>query len=414
MNEIALINMLVNTTEFKHIQKIGLRLNRHQRKFDLLTLFEELIDEMAWSRLFAYLLDSTKNHGLNKSVLSRISENINEFADIYKLLSAEETNTICLTEWMTENGRRIDILIKIIDTNGIVKAIIGIETKIHSGEQNDQIRDYQRSLIETYPHVPKSIIYLTPDGRTSSTSDCNTDCSVVTMSFESIANACKCVGKNTKGQGKLFLSVLKNHIAKITKKQIMDDKVIQHINRLYLDANYRQAIKLISQYAPNTRNLFEKLSHKLGQSGGLSFTIDKVDYYPRNSPYPHEFKIYIKELKDLYESSGYIPCYILHCDNLNPDFGDIFTLRIALWDKSPNISDRSLRNDLRKKVQSNFSFQNSQGSDKHWSQWICIWTGGSYMLSDLGKEDINGLEELLLKGISHTFTELEQGLKRVA
>lgn len=52
MNESTLINKLTATTEFKKLQKIGLQIHDRQRQFDLLTVYEELIDEMAWSRLF--------------------------------------------------------------------------------------------------------------------------------------------------------------------------------------------------------------------------------------------------------------------------------------------------------------------------------------------------------------------------
>lgn len=55
MTNIELINNLTETFEFKELQSLGLKIHQEKRKFDLLTVFEELIDEMAWSRLFAYL-----------------------------------------------------------------------------------------------------------------------------------------------------------------------------------------------------------------------------------------------------------------------------------------------------------------------------------------------------------------------
>jgi hypothetical protein len=382
-----------------------------QRQFDLLSVYKELIDEMAWSRLFAYLLDSTQNHGLGQSAFRKLLKIIPELKVFSKSLPADkDTETLCVTEWKTENSRRIDILIKLTDKKGTIKAVVGIENKVDSGEQNDQVRDYQKSLIKAFPRIPKVLIYLTPDGRTSETADSDLNCPALSVSFDSISTVCELIKTQTTTQGQIFLSVLKNHIDKLTNNQIMEKEALQLVKKLYQNPAHRQAIKLIGQYSPNTRSVFNDISKRLGKSKVLPFTIDEIVYYPDSSN-PREFKLYIRELRDIGNNKGFDPCYMLRCENENPDFGDIFTLRIALWYYDFKGKDRS---SLREKVSSNFAFPNSLGTDKHWSDWICIWTGNSYKLTDMGAKDVEGLTALLTNGIKQTYDQYKLGLKKLA
>jgi hypothetical protein len=415
MTETSLIYKLTETNEFKKLQKIGLQIHDNQRQFDLLTVYKELIDEMAWSRLFAYLLDSTQNHGLGQSAFRKLLEIIPELKVFSKSLPADkDTETLCVTEWKTENSRRIDILIKLTDKKGTIKAVVGIENKVDSGEQNDQVRDYQKSLIKAFPRIPKVLIYLTPDGRITETADDDLSCPALSVSFDSISTVCEQIKTQTTTQGQIFLSVLKNHIDKLTNNQIMDKEALQLIKKLYQDPAHRQAIKLIGQYSPNTRSVFEDISNRLGKSKVLPFTIDEIVYYPETSSNPHEFKLYIRELSDIVQNKGFDPIYMLHCENKNPDIGDIFTLRIAMWYYGFKGKDAASRSSLREKVSSNFAFPNSLGTDRHWSQWICIWTGNSYKLSDLGEKDVEGLTALLTNGIKQTYDQYKLGLKKLA
>ncbi len=67
INKIGLIYKLKNTDEFKDLQILGKKLHVDQHQFDLLSVYKDLIDEMAWSRLFAYVFDPIQNHGLSQT-----------------------------------------------------------------------------------------------------------------------------------------------------------------------------------------------------------------------------------------------------------------------------------------------------------------------------------------------------------
>ena len=415
MNDKTLINNLTETTEFKKLQELGSLIHDTQRQFDLLSVYKELIDEMAWSRLFAYLLDSTQNHGLGQSAFRKLLEIIPKLKVFSKSLPADkDTETLCVTEWKTENSRRIDILIKLTDEKGTIKAVVGIENKVDSGEQNDQIRDYQKSLIKAFPRIPKVLIYLTPDGRITETADDDLSCPALSVSFNSISVVCERIQKKTTGQGQIFLSVLKNHIDKLTNNQKMEKEALQLIKKLYQDPAHRQAIKLIGQYSPNTRSVFEDLTSNLKNSKALPFSMDEksIYYHPSKSSNPQELAIRINELSDIVK--GFEPYIMLRCENKNPDIGDIFTLRLALWDLNYESRDAVSKQAVRDKVQNAFSFTNSLGTNKHWWEWICVWTGNSYKLTDMGAKDVEGLTALLTNGIKQTYDQYKLGLKKLA
>jgi len=417
MNETVLINKFAETSEFKQLQSVGLQIHDNQRQFDLLSVYKELIDEMAWSRLFAYLLDSTQNHGLDQATFRKLLQQIPDLKQFVKSLPSEtKTKTICVTEWKTETSRRVDILIKLIDKKGKINAVVGIENKVDSGEQNDQIRAYQKSISIAFPKIPKVLLYLTPDGRLTETGDNDIKCPCFPVAYDIVSKVCEQINSSIDGQGHIFLSVLKNYIDKLTNTQIMDKEALQLIRKLYKDPEHRQAIKLISQYSPNIRSVFDDLALKLNNSKVLPFPIKhaSIDFYPKTSPNPHEFKIYIDDLRDIVDSKVFVPSYILHCENSNPDVGDIFTLRIAILYSNFKGRDVASRQSIRDKVQNGFSFTNSLGTNKHWSQWICVWTGNSYKLTDMGDNDVKGLKALLTKGIKDTYQDYKTGLKKLA
>ena len=102
---IELIESLTETIEFKALQTLGLKIHDEKRKFDLLTIFQEQIDEMAWSKLFAYLLDSTQNHELSQKVIRQILERNQEVIDFKKSFASRKRHEINLYNRM-ENRKR--------------------------------------------------------------------------------------------------------------------------------------------------------------------------------------------------------------------------------------------------------------------------------------------------------------------
>ncbi len=416
MNDTTLINKLTETSEFKNLQEVGMLIHESQRKFDLLTVFNELIDEMAWSKLFAYLLDSNQNHGLGQSAFRVLMQQLPELMSFSKSLPKEEgTRITCITEWSTESSRRLDILLKITDQKGKIKAVVGIENKVDSGEQNDQIRDYQNSLCFSFQNISKLLIYLTPEGILAQTSDENKKCPCVSVSYRVLSNVCEQLLLNSKGQGELFLEILKNHIDKLTNNQKMEKEISELVKELYFDKENRLAIKLINQYTPNVKNVFDEIETRIMASNNLPFSLNNIffKYHPEKSNTPKEFKIYIPELYNIGNKNGFHGLYMLHSEQTKPDIDDFFSLRlmVGFYDKRYNTYDKQAH---RNKTLSMFKLPESFGTNKHWWNWTCVWTSESYKLVDLGKKDVEGLYKLLINGINATFDEYKEGLKKLA
>lgn len=416
MTKVKAINSLIATNEFKQLQKIADDVYRNQKSFDLLSVYEDLIDENAWSRLFAYLLDSSKPHGYGQSVFKAFVQAIPALGNLTDLLSAnEDVQTICVTEWKTHNNRRVDILIKAVDQKGKLLCVVGIENKVESGEQADQVRDYQLALLKVFPDSPKALIYLTPDGRASKTADVNSGCPAVLASYESISDVCKALLQIESETGHVFLSALKIHIDKLTKKQTMNKEVQELITTLYKNPSHRRAIKLICQYTPVTISIFDTISKNLTNSVSLPFTIskDSVEYYPNQSVSPGELKLYVEDLNITIDNKEFTAAYMLHCETPNPDIDDVFTIRLVLWCNELNPRDKATRRELQEKIRGYFYLPNSIGVDKSWAQWICLWTGGSYKLKDMADRDTQTLTSLLLNAIDLTYLQFREGLKLI-
>ena len=314
------LESLLQTEEFNYLQTIGIELYNEKKRFDLLSVFDELIDENAWSRLFAYLFSSKKAHSLGQSAmrewLNLGIETNKHLRDFLSQLPSEEKSEInTITEWYTEKGRRLDILIKIQDNRtGDVKAIIGIENKIDSGEQFEQISDYQKSLIKTFPNKPILIFFLTPDGRQPQTSLSHKECPCITYSYRSIIEVCEKLKHNANGQLITFLSVLEHHISKLIKYNKMEKNIRDTINELYQNPKYSQAIKLIGEYAPNIRFVFEELrEHFKKTAKELDIPLKKYNY-DESVPYltseTCEFQLYFDDLENIY-GVDYSPRFIL-------------------------------------------------------------------------------------------------------
>jgi hypothetical protein len=267
-----------------------------------------------------------------------------------------------------------------------------------------------------FPTVPKYLIYLTPDGRWTQTSKEYKYCPCISISYDILSIVCKDILSKATSQGQVFLSILKNYIDKQTNNKLMDKEALQLIRKLYSDNNYRQAIKLLSQYTPNTKTIFGEVIEQFLSTKDLPFEIDEVsfDYYPKTSSTPYEFRIYIHDLTDIGNNKGFHGIYMLRCDNQNPDIDDYFTLRLVVGFFDKKEKDSLQKQTIRDKTTNSFSLPNSLGTNKHWGPWTCVGTGDRYKLSDLGDKDVKGLNNLLINGINETYQDFKNGLKKLS
>jgi len=420
---IKTLNSLLLTSQFNELQKLGKELSEEKFQFDLLSLFDELIDENAWSRLFAYLFDSKKSHGLGQKALREwlhlagdTDKHVKHF--IETLPSEQESEITTITEWTTETNRRLDIRIEIQDRKTkIIKAVIGIENKVDSGEQIEQISDYQISLNKLYKKVPKLIFFLTPDGRIPLTSIDNNECPCISYSYRSIIQVCERLKPNSKGQLFTFLSVLENHITKLINHNRMEKDIRNLIHELYSDPKYNEAIRLIAQFAPSIQFVFENLHETFKSYRSSDFPIKKYNYEESGKYITNEtceFQYYFDDFESLCEQIDIYPRYVLKSKALNPDIGDEIVVRLILYCGVLDGKDKKAKEVLRETILKTAELQNSKGQKKHWWYFVNTWVGESYILQDLGNKDIDGLTKLLCDSINQTYDALKISLQKLA
>jgi hypothetical protein len=414
--EIKNITLLTQASEFKKLQDISTQLTHEKTQFDLLSVFEDLIDENAWSRLFAYLFDSKKSHGFQQKAFFewiKIENELQPDLDKFqrKLPKENECEIITITEWYTEKNRRLDILIKIIDKNLSVKAVIGIENKVNSGEQSEQVSDYQKSLIKSFPNIPSIIFFLTPDGRKPLTSLTSDICPCLSHSYQSIIKVCEKLDSQTTTQSHVFVKALQQHLSKLLNINSMENQIRETIYKLYKDPKYRQAIKLIAEYTPNIRTVFDSLKEQFKELPE-GFNLPLKYSYEESSSYitttECDFQIYFKDFENICE--GVYTYYFLHSENPSPDIDDKIFVRIMLYIENPS-KDKKTKQELRDKILKCFNIPNNNKDQiKHWWQWVNVWVSESYSIKDLGSIDTEELTKFASKTIKDTHQSLKKSL----
>jgi hypothetical protein len=422
MTGIRNFDSLLLTPQFNDLQKMGMELTEERNQFDLVSVFEEIIDENAWSRLFAYLFDSNKSHGLKQRALRewlKIASDRNDFIKklVDSLPSEDDTEALTITEWTTENNRRLDIKIEIQDAlTKEIKAVIGIENKVDSGEQIEQLSDYQKSLSKFYKNVPKLIFFLTPDGRTSLTSDDALECRCISYSYLSIIQVCQKLKPNS-GQLFPFLSIMENHIAKLIKYNRMEKDIRNLIHELYSNPKYNEALKLIAQYSPSIQFVFENLRENFKSFNKSTILVKKYNYQESGKYITNEvceFQYYLDDFENLSGQIDIHPRYYLKSKTLNPDIGDEITVRLILYCGILEGKDKRSKDLIREKILKVAEIPDSKGQQKHWWCFVNTWVGQSYVLKDLGNKDIDGLTKLLCSSINQTYEQLKLSLQKLA
>src|SRR6266446_3363410 len=115
------LRRLVATAEWQRIAGLP----RITDPFNLFELLEDAaICENAWSRIISFLFDASANHGFGLKLLRWWAAD-NLVGGFSELTKSAKTST-CEVEWGTFEGRRLDMLIKLLNDSGYPIGVIGI------------------------------------------------------------------------------------------------------------------------------------------------------------------------------------------------------------------------------------------------------------------------------------------------
>ncbi len=393
---------LLKSAEWERIAKMP----EVNDRFNLFDLLEDAVCENAWSRIIHFLFDSSANHGLGLSPLRYWTAHCldSSFLELVKLAQASTSDT----EWGTFEGRRLDILVKLLDKGGHLIGVVGIENKVWSGEQPRQLSDYQKALITEFRGIPKRLIFLTPDNRKPLTAVESSECPVREISYQSVVALCESLRLRTKGKLRLLIESLAEYVSRnILEKQAMENQIKNSVASLYRNPEHRRVIELIIEHRPTVKDMLEKVaasierqfrSRRLGKRFQCSH-----DYWPEEDDSTPELRIWPEELN---APTGCRICYMLRSRNRKPYIGDKFTVLLNAWCENDSI--RAKMQKLGMRLPSRHSHR-----WKHWRNWEVLWEGETYQLRDLGANDATQLSMLLADAIRKTVGPLREAFSKL-
>ncbi|MFZ4775364.1 MAG: PD-(D/E)XK nuclease family protein [Terrimicrobiaceae bacterium] len=405
MSALQSIQRLTQSSSF---QKLAL-IVPEETGFNLIEMLQTTVSENSWSRVLAFLLDCRREHGLGNMTLARWSALV-EFGTELKHLVCQypKNQAIAETEWVTSEGRRLDILVRLSDELGRLRGIIGIENKVKAGESDDQVGNYQRELANEFQRVPKLLIFLTPTGRLPITAD-DTEkrCPAIPVSYETLVQVFHQLSRANSVNTDLarLLQSLCEYIRKeIIKPMEETTKIKNLVRKLYASASNRKAMNLIVEHLPSVGDLCEDIEAIVDTECEKKYPRAKGYwmYYPKRAKNTVELKWLPEELDEItWEHGNHFGInFMLRSHSPVPQIGDDFIFYLAAWCESEADNAKA-----RKLLLPNWCASSPKRLD---SQWEELWIGKSYKLRDLGDRDTEGLAKLMLDGISATYTKVRR------
>lgn len=407
MTDAETIGRLVKSGEYVALQKLA-------PEFNVFALLNETLAEPAWSRMFAGLLDSTRGHGLGTVALRAwlaevVAGGAHGAIPSYFANLPATARTRATVEYTTPGGRRVDVLVRVLDRRDRVLAVIGIENKLDSPEQRQQICDYQAALSSVFPRAHRLIVYLTPDGREPKTVNRRSDSGCVTASYRTAVTTCRKLATTARPEVKLLLASMSSEIEDVVLGEPkMNRQARDLVRRLWQDPDHRHAMRLIAECVPKRKELWQtRLAPKIeasARSVGLNLDKGWMEFHPESKDSPQEIKICCGgSLGRASDPMGFYVYYMLRSSVPNPDVGSEFTLRVLAWCDSQAARTRVKALALHEGLPAG-------GGDRAWGQWESIWTGGSYTLQDLDRHDVDGLAKLVRDALRKTYRPIAKKL----
>jgi hypothetical protein len=200
-----------------------------------------------------------------------------------------------------------------------LKYFIGIENKIDAGEREKQIGDYQGILEKYYSDYSGHYLFLTPDGRESSTDNKKSKYKCYSISYKVLLKSLYLIKdtESIKNCTNTFIDCIEENI-------VMNDKSVDKVYQIWGNKSNRDKLKVLLQNRPTIMSIKDKLYDKIDKY--LSQNGDGIDYdkcfdYPPTSP--KELHLRVKSL-----NQTNIPITFLFYDYDNIE--NTPSLRIAL------------------------------------------------------------------------------------
>lgn len=372
-----------------------LQLESLRAPYSVLSPLDHLLDENAWSRLLAYLLDSRSPHGLGlfvfRSLLCRLATRLTAPArNALETIAAKASKVLVQCEWPTRSKKRTDIMMEVVNSDNACIAGIGVENKTWAGgERVNQIRDYQVGISERFPACANALIFLTPEGRLPTTS-IDHRCHVLVAHYGDIAAVLASAPIADTDSYILSRSIVIHIENTMLNKAAHNPDAKALVRSLWTDPLHRIAMQWMVQYCPTLETLFE--DDILQEAALATLGIEFAWSHPECGEFNYTTADY-----RLTNKKHDIIVYQFSSDRRRrPAIDTPITLRLMARCKSQESATfaRLLRDSRR--------LPESEGICREWNTWICLWTGATYYLKDLAAEDSEALASLLASAFVRT------------
>ena len=243
------------------------QLDEWANKFNLFDVLRITRAEIRHSNLLSWLLTPNENHGLNDSIIKGFIQfaatSFNSTAnDIFDTLLMDFRSFILFREW-----RHIDIL-AVSDRE---KYILCIENKIDTGEHDNQLARYQKTVTEAFPDYRVTYIYLSPSGSEASLAD-----AWLSMSYSDVIQIIETACRKTKLLPEVEI-LINNYVETIRRDIVGDERLARICAEIY--SKHKRALDLIYENKPDRASdvaeHFRKWGIQKTKEGEIEIILDK-------------------------------------------------------------------------------------------------------------------------------------------
>ncbi len=235
-------------------------------KFNLFDILKISRTEIRHSNVLSWLLNPNENHGLGDSVLrgfiQYVVTSFSDGSDVFETLLMDCHDFSIQREW-----HNIDILA----ASTSEEFVLCIENKIDSGEHDDQLNRYHKTVEDAFPGYRKMFIYLSPEGGESS--DPDNWCS---MGYEDLLS----IIENARRKVKLLPDaslLIENYIDTVRRDIVGDERLARICAEIY--TKHQKALDLIYENLPDRASQLADILHDwasmMTEKGELIFVPEK-------------------------------------------------------------------------------------------------------------------------------------------
>lgn len=391
------LNYLVGSSEWEQLEELA----ESSDGFNIFSLLNNALRENSWSRLLAFFLRTNGNHGLNSRFVEAWFPLLN-LGPAFSWSVGFSAETQC--EWPTQEGRSLDILVRVFDKKGTLQFVLGVENKISAPELADQLSDYQIALAEDFRGVHSAIVFLTPDGRLPKTSAAHFECKCIEAEYSTVINAARTVIDRTNNRVSLILNDLASYAEKVfLKTDPMNAQAIALVRELYKQPKFRAALQFAWKHRPRTRDLIPSLEAQLGPvlREFIPEELWKIDRWRTDSEDPEQIKLVFESLR--HPLFNFQVFYAVQSQDTLTRLGSRFSVVIAGWADKRNESGLAALHAFSPKLP-----QRRFTTFRDYTNWRVFWEGDSYELKDLGPVDVENLGAMIKEAIKTTFPSLKE------